>query len=615
MNFLRIFARRVFFFAALALAVPDFGGSLFRWSTADSAAAAVVSSIKVQGNQRIEAQTVSAYLTIKAGKSFGPERHRCSIKALYDTGLFSDVSIAPRGATLVVDGRREPDHQFGGLRGQQEGQDRRRWCRSFPRSRAASRPTRELESDVNRIKEYYSRSGRNAAFVESRVTPLPNNRVDVTFYIREGDRTGVGSVTFVGNSAFSSQRLYGVIQTRKTNWLSWLSKKDVYSDEKLQADQELLRRFYLQHGYADFQVLNAEGTLRRLGRQVLRHLHGRRRARSTPSPTCTIDSSIAGVDTDALAARHPHQGRHARSTPRTSRSRSRTCRSSCRGRATCSRRCARVATATTATTPSRSPTSSTRARAPTSSASRSAATPRRATTSSAASSISPKATPSTAFCVDKAERRLRALGYFKTVSIGTEPGSAPDKVVIVVNVEDQSTGSFSIAGGVSTSDGLIAEVSLEETNFLGRGQNLRISVGGGFNSQTYNLSFTDPYFLGTRIAAGFDLYHTVENAGTRAVRHDQHRRRHPPRPADQRRFQRRAQLQARFERRRTTATPAGCAAGIEVGVLLPGRHAPDVVGGLRASPIRPSTTSSIRMRALPASSRRISPASAATRSG
>src|SRR5690606_17545862 len=76
-----------------------------------------------------------------------------------------------------------------------------------------------------------------------------------------------------------------------------------------------------------------------------------------------------------------------------------------------------------------------------------------------------------------------------------------------------STGSFSVAAGLSTSDGIIGEVSLEETNFLGRGQTVRISVGGGSNEQSYNLSFTDPYFLGTRVAAGFDVYRNVAGAG------------------------------------------------------------------------------------------------------
>jgi outer membrane protein insertion porin family len=116
--------------------------------------------------------------------------------------------------------------------------------------------------------------------------------------------------------------------------------------------------------------------------------------------------------------------------------------------------------------------------------------------------------------VDRAERRLRNLGFFKNVAVSNEPGSAPDKVVLIVAVEDQPTGSFSVSGGYSTGDGFIAEISLEETNFLGRGQQVRVSVGGSLNKQNYNLSFTDPYFMGTRVSAGFDAYHSTSDSTT-----------------------------------------------------------------------------------------------------
>ncbi|OYW54106.1 MAG: outer membrane protein assembly factor BamA, partial [Rhizobiales bacterium 12-68-15] len=108
--------------------------------------------------------------------------------------------------------------------------------------------------------------------------------------------------------------------------------------------------------------------------------------------------------------------------------------------------------------------------------------------------------------VDRAERRLRNLGYFKTVKITNEPGSAPDRIILVVDVEDQPTGEFSVSGGYSTSDGFIGEVSLGEKNFLGRGQYVRVSGSFGQNAQGAEFSFTEPYFLGYRLAAGFDVY-------------------------------------------------------------------------------------------------------------
>jgi outer membrane protein insertion porin family len=111
--------------------------------------------------------------------------------------------------------------------------------------------------------------------------------------------------------------------------------------------------------------------------------------------------------------------------------------------------------------------------------------------------------------IDKAERRLKALNYFKTVNITTEPGSSPDRVIVNVAVEDKSTGSFSVGAGVSTENGFVAEVSMQETNFLGRGQQVSASVGQGDIEQTYSFSFTDPYFLGRNMSFGFDLYDTT----------------------------------------------------------------------------------------------------------
>ena len=172
--------------------------------------------------------------------------------------------------------------------------------------------------------------------------------------------------------------------------------------------------------------------------------------------------------------------------------------------------------------------------------------------------------------INKAERKLRDLGYFKTVSITTEPGSAPDKVIVVVDVEDKSTGSFGIAGGVQTtgsSTGLVAEVSMDETNFLGRGQKVHLAVGGGLDQQSINGSFTDPYFLGNHMSFTLNGYRTysIGELGA-AVQDHQHRRRRQLRPADHRRADVRLRLQGRQHRIRTTtqrhptcaANPTAC---------------------------------------------------------
>ena len=113
--------------------------------------------------------------------------------------------------------------------------------------------------------------------------------------------------------------------------------------------------------------------------------------------------------------------------------------------------------------------------------------------------------------IERAERRLNSLGYFKKVHISNRPGSSPDRVIVVVDVEDQPTGSISLSGGYSTTQGFLAELAYTETNFLGRGQYVRLSVSDGQYTQGWKASFTEPYFLGQRLAAGFDVYHQTNS--------------------------------------------------------------------------------------------------------
>jgi outer membrane protein insertion porin family len=325
MNSLVIFARKLGFALALVLALPACGTAVSLLS-ADSAAAAVASSISVVGNQRIEAETIRTYITIKPGKSYGPADVDASIKVLYNTGLFSDVAINQRGSTLVVTVAENPVVNSVTFEGNKKIKENILSQIIDLKARGVLTDAR-LQSDVDRIKEYYSRSGRSGASVEPRVTPLGDNRVDVAFVITEGGRTGVGSIQFVGNKAFTAQRLTGVIQTRKTNWLSWLSKKDVYSEEKLQADQELLRRFYLSHGYADIQVLGADAQFDQAqGKYFVTYTLDE--GPKYKFGDVSIDSSIQGVDPQSLmSVVKTRQGKVLL-------------------------RCARAVTATTRTTPS-----------------------------------------------------------------------------------------------------------------------------------------------------------------------------------------------------------------------------------------------------------------------
>jgi outer membrane protein insertion porin family len=508
MNSFVIFARRAVFALFVALAIPMVAGSA-SLLIADSASAAVVSSIQVKGNQRIDEDTIRAYVLVKPGKAYSAADIDASIKALFDTGLFSDVSIVQRGAALVVTVAENPIVNSVNFRGNKKVKSEVLEQVTLLKPRSGLSDAR-LQSDVNRIKDYYTRSGRNEASVEAKLEPLPNNRVNVIFVVTEGARTGVGSIIFVGNKAFTASRLTGIIQTRTTNWLSWLNKRDVYSEEKLQADQELLRRFYLQHGYADFQVLGADAQFDSTrGRYVVTFTVDE--GPKYKFGDVTVDSSINGVSGDSLKGLvRTRSGRVFNATEIEKSTEALTIELSRLGyvfaqvRPRGDRDYANNVIAMTYVIDEGPRAYVERIDIRGNTKTRDYVIRREFDIS--------EGDAYNRVMVDRAERRLRELGYFKTVQISTEPGSAPDKVVLVVNVEDQSTGSFSVSVGVSTTDGLIGEVALEETNFLGRGQAVRASVGGSAGSRTYSLSFTDPYFLGTRVSAGFDVYRNEQKA-------------------------------------------------------------------------------------------------------
>ncbi len=477
---------------------------------AGQADAAVASSISVKGNERIEAETIRTYITIKAHKSYGASDIDASVKALYDTGLFADVSIVPRGSVLVVTVVENPVINSVTFEGTKKV--KANVLTQVVDSRARDVLTdAKLQSDIQRVKDYYARSGRSDAYVTANVTKLSNNRVDVVFIVQEGKRTGVSTIQFVGNHAFSARRLAGIIQTRKTNFLSWLNKRDVYTEDKLQADQEALRAFYLSHGYADFQVLDANATLGPNGKYTVTFTIDE--GPKYRFGDVTVNSSITGVNVAALERVVSAKKGHTFNANDVQKSlealsielaRQGFVFSQVRPRGDRDYVGNLVNLTFVVDEGPRAYVERIEIRG--NSKTRDYVIRREMDVA--------EGDPYNRVLLDRAERRLRNLGYFKTVSINSVPGSAPDEVVVVVNVEDQSTGNVSIAAGYSTSDGIIGELALEETNFLGRGQKLRASVGGGFNSQTYNLSFTDPYFLGTHIAAGFDIYRNVDNASS-----------------------------------------------------------------------------------------------------
>lgn len=471
---------------------------------ATQAAAATVSRIEVTGNRRIETSTILSYITVTPGRDFSARDLNESYRSLFATGLFSDVRIERRGSTLLV------SVTENAVIRQVVFEGNRRLDDSNLESVVQLEPRRVLtesavQSDTQRILEAYRRSGRFAARVEPKIIDAGDNRVDLVFEIEEDERTTVSRITFIGNQAFSDGKLRDVISTEQRGLLSFLSSSDVYDPDRLDADRERLRRFYLNEGYADFRVVSAVAELDREQNVFFITFtvdEGPRYAFGE----VTIDSSLRELDPEQLyrvIETRPGATYDAAAVDRSIEA--------------LTLEVSRFGYAFVTVRPrgDRNVTDNTidltyfvdeGVRTYVERINVSGNTRTRDYVIRREFDFA-EGDPFNRVLLDRAERRLNALGFFQQVRISTARGSAPDRVVINVAVVEQSTGDFSLGAGFSTNVGFTAEISVTERNFLGRGQYVRAAIGGGLeDNRTYEFSFTEPYFLGRRLAAGFDLY-------------------------------------------------------------------------------------------------------------
>jgi outer membrane protein insertion porin family len=480
-----------------------FGAAGVSIASAGVAAAQSVNSIEVQGNRRVEASTVRSYFHPGANGQLGPAEIDEGLKALYATGLFSDVHISHAGGHIVIVVAENPVINQVAFEGNKKAKDEqlKAEVQSKPRG-TLSKPT--VQADVQRIIDIYHRSGRFDVSVNPQIIELPNNRVNLVFEIKEGAKTGVKEIRFVGTHAFSYSRLKEVIKTSVSNWLSFLQTTDIYDPDRVEADRDLLRRFYLQHGYADVRIVSAvgeydpakkgfvitftidEGQQYRVGTvDVVSNVRAISpsvvRSKVKLSSGSVYNADLVQKSVEAMTIEAARRGyAFANVHPRGDRNAA-----------------TRTINLTFIVDEGQ--------RAYIERINIHGNVRTRDYVIRREFDIGEGDAYNRAL-IDRAERRLKNLDFFKTVKITNEPGSAPDRVIIDVNVEEKATGEFSISGGYSTADGFISEVSVADRNLMGRGQFAKASVSYGQYSRGFDLSFVEPYLLGYRMAGGIDIF-------------------------------------------------------------------------------------------------------------
>ena len=492
-------------FAAPAATVAAVGFSV------TAAYAHTGSSIWVEGNRRIEADTVRSYF--KPGPSGRLDNAAIDdgLKALINTGLFSDVRIEHRGGRLVVVVSENSVLGRVVFEGNKKIKDEQLSAevQSKPRG-TLSRAM--VQSDTQRIIEIYRHAGRYDVTVTPEYIEQPNNRVDLIFVIKEGKKTGVQAINFIGNNAFSSYRLRDIIKTRESNFLSFLTSGDVYDADRVEADRDLIRRFYLKNGYADVQVIAAltEYDPSVKGFIVTFKIEEGQKYRVA---SISFNSTIPSFDANALRPLSRISVGSVYNVEAVEKSvEDMTVDTSRRGYAFAQIKPRgdrnfenhTVSIAFDVTEGPRVYIERINIRGNT----RTRDYVLRREFDIGEGDAYNRA------LIDRAERRLKNLDYFKTVKITQEPGSSPDRVIVNVDVEEKSTGDFSVSGGYSTADGALAEVSVSERNLLGRGLYAKASVQYGQYARGYTLSFVEPYLLGYRVALGLDLYQRKQLANS-----------------------------------------------------------------------------------------------------
>jgi outer membrane protein insertion porin family len=463
----------------------------------------VIQGIQVEGNQRIEAVTVRSYLAVGVGDPFDPAELDRSLKNLFATGLFDDVTLRREGDQLVVSVVESPIINRIAFEGNWRLEDDVLESELQLRPRVVYTRSR-VQNAVSRILELYRRNGRFAATVEPKVIELPQNRVDLVFEINEGPLTKVARIVFIGNREFDDGDLRDVIQTKEAAWYRFFTTDDTYDPDRVAFDQELLRRFYLARGYADFNVRSAIAELTPDGQRFVvtftveegeRYNFGnidiesrvpdlepgqlRELLETEPGEVYNADEvedSIVALTEEigelgyAFAEVEPVPNKRdaEREIDLTyvinEGSRVYIERIDIVGNVRTLdeviRREFRVAEGDAFNTA----------------------------------------------LLRRSRQRIENLGYFESVELNTLPGSSPDKTRIEVEVSERSTGELSFGAGYSTSDGPLGDIRLTERNLLGRGQSIEGNFTISARTQEIDFSFTEPYFLDRELAAGVDLF-------------------------------------------------------------------------------------------------------------
>ncbi|MEP7241226.1 MAG: outer membrane protein assembly factor BamA [Devosia sp.] len=493
-------------FALLFLApVAGIGGAFVG---VEAAQAATVSKISVVGNTKVEDSAVINLLSIHVGETVTPQKIDASISALTASGLFKTVSVAMKGSVLVVSVTENPIVASVLFEGNVRFSDANLVAMIDLMNRGTVDQA-GLERDTQTILQAYRDAGFTDVVVTTRLDPVGDGRDRVTFVVNEGGRSGIAAINFTGNNSISGWTLKSIIKTHETGWLSWLLKDDGYTQDQLDVDRVLIQQYYANHGFPDAQVtsataeFNAERKSYFINFTVVEgdtYKYGK----------IGIETSISGLDANQFTGLiGTREGARFSSAEVARTSQDIAVEASNLGfpfadvRPRIIRDAATGSFAVTYLIDEGQHVYVERVNITGNDKTRDFVIRREVGFA--------EGDPFNRALVAQAKSNIEALGFFSKVDVSAQQGSAGDKVILNIDVVEQSTGSYGVSLGYDTASGVLGELSLEERNFLGRGQYLKVSVGASQSGRTFDLHFTEPYFMGLKVSSGIDLYHHISD--------------------------------------------------------------------------------------------------------
>ncbi len=478
-----------------------------------AASGSLIQNIVVEGNQRIETSTVLSYINVQRGDPFNQSIIDSSLKSLYATGLFADVSMHQDGHNLVIKVVENPiinEIRFEGNK-KLKTDDLKGEIQLKPRM-VLTRP--KVQADVERLQEIYRLSGRFSAFIDPQIIELSQNRVNLIFKIAEGPKTLISRINFIGDNRFSASTLRTIIRSREERWYRFWSNDDTYDQDRFAYDQELLRRFYLNHGYAGFHVLTAVAQLSpdRKSFILTFSIHEGHRYKVG---AVSIVSNIAGLNPDFLKkvvtiktgdwykmkeiehsvikmtdSLGDHQFAFVDIQPGV----------------TPNKQNHTVDITFTINEGQKTFVQNINISGNT----------RTEDSVIRRQMLLVEGDPFNKSKLKQSETRIKNLNFFSKVDVKAEPGTAPNETNVNVKVSEKSTGELSLGGGYSTTDGPLADFTIKENNFLGTGRQLSLSAMLAAKMTQFDFSYTDPYFMDRNMSAGIDLFNITQNLQTQS---------------------------------------------------------------------------------------------------